>query len=302
MLRSGGLALSDRSILRPMLVSIDGKRSTPADAQVSVFDRGFLFGDAIYEVVCTHGGRLFQLEAHLDRLQDSGAAIGLDVEPWREPLKAEIQALLSQLTPPGERYVRIMLTRGQSPDFDLHGADDAPPLRVVMVKPLPAWPEQLFRVGMRLRAVRPEEIVSRIAPAVKSNNRQANVMAHRFAREAGADDALFVDPSGCVTEGPSWNLFGVTAGQVWTPPLVGGLLPGITRSTVLRLCADLGIPASERTMSLEDALRADELFITSTTRGVMPVSRLDEVKLVLPGPVTDRLRQEWSALAEAGER
>ena len=284
-----------------MLVSIDGERSAPADAQVSVFDRGFLFGDAIYEVVCTHGGRLFQLEAHLDRLQDSGAAIGLDVAPWRDPLKAEIQALMRELPEPGERYVRIMLTRGQSPDFDLHGADDAAPLRVVMVKPLPAWSSHLFSEGMRLKSVRPEEIVSRIAPAVKSNNRQANVMAHRYARDAGADDALFVDPSGCVTEGPSWNLFGVSEGQVWTPPLVGGLLPGITRSTVLRHCADLGIPATERAVPLEDALSADELFITSTTRGLMPVGRLDGKSYALPGPVTERLRVEWNALAEAGE-
>lgn len=284
-----------------MLISIDGERTTPEQAQVSVFDRGFLFGDAIYEVVATQDGRLFQLEAHLDRLEQSGAAIGLDVSPWRASLAAEVEALIAALPDPGDRYVRIMLTRGQSPGFDLLAGEESTPLRVVLVKPLPPWPEHYYREGISLKSVSPDEVVARISPSVKSNNRQANLMAHRIAREAGADDALFVDPEGCVSEGPSWNLFGVTKGQLWTPPLVGGILPGITRSTVLRLCRDLGIPAEERPIRLEEAQGADELFVTSTTRGLMSVARLDEVELVTERPVTEQLSLAWQALAKAGE-
>lgn len=284
-----------------MILSIDGVRTAPAEATVSVFDRGFLFGDAIYEVVATQEGRLFQLEAHLDRLEESGAAIGLDVSPWRETLVAEVQELVDALDSPGERYVRIMLTRGQSPGFDLLASEETTPLRVVLVKTLPPWPEHYYREGISLKSVRPDEIVARISPSVKSNNRQANLMAHRIAREAGADDALFVDPEGCVSEGPSWNLFGVHEGQLWTPPLVGGILPGITRSTVLRLCGDLGIPADERPIRLEEAHQASELFVTSTTRGLMSVARLDEVGYANERPVTERLSAAWRALAKAGE-
>lgn len=284
-----------------MILSIDGVRTAPEEARVSVFDRGFLFGDAIYEVVATQDGRLFQLEAHLDRLEESGAAIGLDVSPWRETLVAEIQELVDALPEPGDRYVRIMLTRGQSPGFDLLAGEEATPLRVVLVKPLPPWPEHYYRDGISLKSVRPDEIVARISPSVKSNNRQANLMAHRIAREAGADDALFIDPEGCVSEGPSWNLFGVSEGRVWTPPLVGGILPGITRSTVLRLCKDLGISAAERPIRLEEAHAAAELFVTSTTRGLMSVARLDEVDFAAERPVTERLSAAWRALAKAGE-
>lgn len=284
-----------------MLISIDGERTAPAAAQVSVFDRGFLFGDAIYEVVATQDGRLFQFEAHLDRLEESGAAIGLEVRPFRATLVEEVEALVADLKDPGERYVRIMMTRGASPGFDLLAADEVAPLRVVLAKALAPWPAHFYEEGITLKCVRPDEIVARISPSVKSNNRAANVMAHRIAREAGADDALFVDPDGCVSEGPSWNLFGVTGGRIWTAPLVGGILPGITRSTVLRLCAELGIVAEERPVTVQDARGADELFVTSTTRGVMSVARLDEVTLSSERPVTARLSEAWRSLAKAGE-
>lgn len=284
-----------------MLISLNGVRTPPDQATLSVFDRGFLFGDAIYEVICTHGGRPFLLGAHLDRLEASGAAIGLDVAAMRAGLEAEIQGLVAdaQRSPDApELYIRIMITGGHSPDFNLLSAQ-GPPLQVVLVKPLPAWDERLFSEGMTLRSVRPEEIVGRIAPWVKSNNRQANVMAHRLAREAGFDDALFVDPEGNVTEGPTWNLFAVHEGRVTTPPIEGGLLPGITRQTVLDLGPKLGIEIREALLSIERALASDELFVTSTTRGLMPVKALDGQLLApVPGPLTQRLRQGFLDLIQ----
>jgi branched-subunit amino acid aminotransferase/4-amino-4-deoxychorismate lyase len=140
-------------------------------------------------------------------------------------------------------------------------------------------------------------VVGRIAPWVKSNNRQANVMAHRHAREQGYDDALFVDPNGNVTEGPTWNAFAVSGGTVLTPPLVGGLLPGITRGLILELCETAGIACEERELSLEEFKAADELFITSTTRGVMPVGTLDGESVgAVPGAITATLAEALKAL------
>jgi branched-chain amino acid aminotransferase len=281
-----------------MLISINGVRTPADEATISIFDRGFLFGDAVYDVIRTSGRSLFQLEAHLHRLQRSGEAIGLDVASLRPALEDAIEGLLADSPPDGEVYVRIMITRGSSPDLDLLEAS-GPPCWIVIVKPLEPFESRLYREGIRLMSIRPDEIVGRIAPWVKSNNRQANVMAHRVAREQGHDDALFVDPEGNVTEGPTWNLFCVKDGAVATPPLAGGLLPGITRSLVVQLCAELGIDCQERALSLDEARSADELFITSTTRGVMPVGRLDGEAIgdgTVPGPVTARLADSLQTL------
>ncbi|MBX3470201.1 MAG: aminotransferase class IV [Planctomycetes bacterium] len=281
-----------------MLVSINGELVDPAAATVSIFDRGFLFGDAIYEVTRTVHRRPFHLDLHLDRLERSGDAIELDVRPLRAPLVAEIDRLIAALPDERDLVVRIMVTRGQSPGLDLFAAE-GPPLWILWVKTLDGFRPELYERGLRILSVSPDEIVARVSPGVKSNNRQANVMVHRHARQEGYDDGLFVDPSGVVTEGPTWNLFVVKSGQVITPPLERGVLEGITRGLVLRLCARLDVPAHVREITLDEARAADELFITSTTRGVMPVRELDQVELPgAPGPVTRRLRQ---ALVESME-
>ncbi len=282
-----------------MLVSLNGVRTDPEAATLSIFDRGFLFGDAIYEVICVYAGRPFQLAEHLARLEQSGAAIGLEIGPLRDGLTTEIEALVAELPADATLYVRVMITRGRSPDFDLLTVE-GPPLQIVMVKPLQPWDPRMTREGLRLLSVGPEEIVGRIAPWVKSNNRQANLMAHRRARERGCDDALLVDPTGNISEGPSWNIFCVHAGEVVTPLLARGILPGITRSTVLGLCAEQGIRAHEREIPLAKALTADEWFITSTTRGVMPVAVLDHRAPgdPPPGPVTQRLAKTFRDLVD----
>ena len=277
----------------PMLISMNGVRTPAEAAKLSIFDRGFLFGDAIYEVIATHHGRSpFHLDAHLDRLERSGAATGIDVPALRPALEGEISSLVADAPGSGELYIRIMITRGESPGLDLL-AGAGPPTWIVMVKPLPAWERRHLETGVRLLSVRPEEIVGRVAPWVKSNNRQANVMAHSLARGRGYDDSLFVDPTGNVTEGPSWNVFCVEDGEVVTPPLERGLLPGITRGLIIGLCAELGIPCREALVSLEEARGADEVFLTSTTRGVMAVAELDARPYCggqTPGPITRRLR------------
>lgn len=271
-----------------MLMSINGRDTEPGAATVSVFDRGFLFGDAIYEVARTVGRRPFHLQDHLDRLERSGEAIGLDVGALRAGLEAEIARLIANSPGDGELVIRLMITRGSAPRLDIDDVE-GPPVWIVWVKPMARPTPELRRRGMRLMSVEPDALVARISPGVKSNNRQANVMAHRLAREAGFDDGLFVDPAGLVTEGPTWNLFLVAGGRLITPPLERGILAGITRSLVLEHARKLGIPTEEREVPLATARAADEMFITSTTRGVMPVGALDERAFTLPGPITERV-------------
>jgi branched-chain amino acid aminotransferase len=282
-----------------MLVSINGRSVDPATATVSIFDRGFIFGDAIYEVIRTVHRRPFHLDLHLDRLQRSGDAVALDVAPMRERLTREVERLLALMPGDDDVSIRIMITRGETPTLDLLAAD-GPPTWIVWVKPLEPWRKELFEKGMRIQSVSPDSIVARVSPGVKSNNRQANITVHRLARQNGFDDGLFVDPSGVVTEGPTWNLFIVKAGTVVTPPLERGILEGITRGLVLRLCERLPIPSTVREVTLDEAHHADEMFITSTTRGIMPVAQLDDVRLpATPGPITTKLRR---ALMESMER
>ena len=283
-----------------MLMSLDGRDVDPARATVSVFDRGFLFGDAIYEVARTVGRRPFHLDAHLDRLERSGEAIGLDVRPFRGELTREIERLIGRTPGQGELVARVMITRGAAPDLDMNTVDGAP-VRIVWVKPMAAPAPELVKRGMTLMSVEPDALVGRVSPGVKSNNRQANVMAHRLARERGYDDGLFVDPAGRVTEGPTWTLFLVARGRLVTPPLERGILAGITRSLVLEHARQLSIPAEEREVLLAEARAADEMFITSTTRGVMPVGKLDQRAFApVPGPVTARLRQALEADYRSG--
>ncbi|MEZ6186502.1 MAG: aminotransferase class IV [Planctomycetota bacterium] len=280
---------------------LNGERVAPEAAQVSIFDRGFLFGDAIYEVVRTYGRQPVLLPEHLERLTRSGEAIGLDVPALRPTLEREVAQLIES-APPGELYVRIMLTRGRAMDMGL-GTVEGEPTRIVWVKPLESFPPEHYARGIRLQGVRPDAIVARIAPGVKSNNRQSNVMAYTAAREAGFDDALFVDPQGLVTEGPTWNAFFVLAGELVTPPVERGILEGITRSKVLSLAAEFEIPHAVREVPLDEALGASEAFITSTTRGLMPVGQLDDARFTpIPGPVTARLQAALGAHMDAAQR
>ena len=274
-----------------MLVMLNGKRVDPDEAQVSIFDRGFLFGDAIYEVVRTYGRIPVLLPEHLERLTRSGEAIDLDVAALRERIEREVSELIEASPQDGELYVRIMLTRGSCHDMGL-GTVEGEPTRIVWVKPLVAFPAEHYTQGIRLQAIGPDAIVARISPNVKSNNRQSNVMAYNAAQAAGFDDALFVDPGGRVTEGPTWNAFFVLDETLVTPPLERGILEGITRRKVLSLCDELGIPKAVRELDLAEAERASEAFITSTTRGVMPVGQLNETRFSpIPGPLTARLQQ-----------
>jgi len=279
-----------------MLLTLNGRRTDPAQATVSVFDRGFLFGDAIYEVITTVAGRRpFHLGAHLERLARSGDAIGLDVRGMRADLDREIAELIADAPGEDELTIRIMITRGAAPDVGLDTVV-GPPVRIVLVKPIVAFPP----APLRLISVAPDDVVGRVSPGVKSNNRQSNVMAHLLARERGRDDGLFVDPSGCVTEGPTWNVFCVRGGRVVTPPLERGILAGITRQLVFDLAGELGLPAEERAIPLEEARAADEVFVTSTTRGVKPVAELDDAEFPAPGPVTTRLADALRARMARG--
>jgi branched-chain amino acid aminotransferase len=297
----------------PTIVNLDGTIVPPPQARISVFDRGFLYGDSVYEVIRTYGGRPFELDAHLVRLRHSADRIGFSPK-WDAPrVEAEIARTLEasrggDVPDPaaapwnaGERYVRVVMTRGAG-EIGLDPALAVDPVAVIIVQPLAGAPARAYAEGVKaaivgVRRASPEAI----DPSAKTGAHLTHVLALREARAAGAYEALLLDDRGFVTEGSSSNVFAVRAGRLATPPLAAGILEGVTRGVVLRLARELGVAAEETPLRPEDLEGADEVFITSTIREIVPVTRLGDrpVGSGGPGPLTRRLHAAFRALASA---
>ena len=278
-------------------VYMNGRVCLPEDAKISVFDRGFLYGDSVYETIGTTGGRLFAAEEHLVRLERSAGRIGLHAPPRAEMERAIAETVAAAGN--AESRVRIMLTRGVG-KLDLDPASTNDTQLVVFVFPLGAPTAEMYARGVSAAIVSvTRNSPQAIDPAVKSGNYLNNVLAVGEARRSGAYEAILCAADGSVAEGGSSNVFAVRAGVVRTPPLDVGILDGITRGKVIALCGRAGIPCEEIRISPDELRGADEVFITSATRAVLPVTRIDErpVGAGVPGPVTRRLMALFAELA-----
>jgi branched-chain amino acid aminotransferase len=282
-----------------------GGRVVPAEeARISVLDRGFLYGDSVFETFGTVRGRPFALREHLDRLVRSAARVGIRLPP-REVLETAVHETLAAAAN-SESRVRVTVSRGQGGELDPATADDS--RLVVIVQPLaPPDPELVARGAKAAIVARTRTPRESLDPLVKSGNYMNSVLAMGEARvrQPGAHEAILLSLSGSVAEGSSSNVFAVSAGWVRTPALAVGILDGITRAKVLDLCKAHGIPSIEVDfMSPHELRTADEVFLTSSLRGVLPVTVLDGVLLGdgAPGPVTRRLIELYHALAGAEAR
>ena len=302
-LGGGDLTISDQTTTQPtaVQVSIDGEPCRQDDARISVLDHGFLFGDSVYDVVRTEQGIPFAMDTHLDRLDASARRIGLEIGWTRDQICDAIARNLVSAGRSGDSMVRIVVTRGIGPlDISTDGCN-APRLIVISV-PLRRYPESSTREGIALSLVTTMRNPSRsLDPSIKSGNYLNNVLALREARRSGAVDAVMLNEHGLLTECTTSNLFFVSDSRLCTPKLECGLLAGITRSHLLDLASADGIPTSEEAFRADDLLAADEIFITSTTKDVLPVARVGDAtpRLPVPGPVTSRLMQLHAAHVKA---
>jgi branched-chain amino acid aminotransferase len=282
-------------------VYIGGKVCLPEEAKISVFDRGFLYGDSVYETIGTAYGKMFAAKDHLDRLERSATRIGLRVPP-----RAEIEAAIRDTVAAAanvESRVRVILTRGSGKlDLDPASVDDTQ--LVVIVFPLGAPSAEMYAKGVAVAVVSiTRNSPSALDPEVKSGNYLNNVLALGEARRrSGAYEAILCSADGTVAEGSTSNIFAVMGGQVRTPPREAGILDGITRAKVITLCRDHDVPFAQKPFTPDELRAADEAFITSATRGVLPVTRIDERPLGdgLPGPVTRQLMALYDELARRG--
>ncbi len=281
----------------PLRINIDGRILSESRARVPVLDRGFLYGDSVYEVLRTYGGRLFAETSHLRRLERSAAGLALDLPP-RARLRREIRRTMAAAAE-AESYVRVIVTRGVGP-ITLDPTSARKPCTVIVAKAFEPFPDAAYRRGLRVHipGIR-RNAREALDPSIKSGNYLNSVLALGAARRAGCDDALLLDGRGRITEATSANVFVVLRGTLCTPPLDAGILEGVTRGLLLRLAAADGMRCAERHLRPADLRRADEVLLTSTLREVMPVVRVDRAVVGdgRPGPVARRLRELLQAYA-----
>ena len=292
----------------PNLCNVDGTVVPEAEAVVPVLDRGFLFGDSVYEVTRTHDGIPFAWRDHLDRLRGSAAGLGMEIAATDRELMGRVVATVdaARSGPDADRecYVRVIVTRGTgtAPNIALAHAP-GPQRMVILVRPLVDHrPGRVTRLAIvpRLRNDR-----RALDPAIKSGNYLNNVLGLAEAQRQGADDCLFLNTDGRITEASTANAWLVDAtGRVVTPPLTAGLLAGITRRIVLRAAAAAGLTVAEVDLTPDDVATAREAFLSATLRDVAPVSHIDGRALPdgAPGPITTRLIDAFEGEAAAQSR
>jgi branched-chain amino acid aminotransferase len=280
--------------------SVNGIIMPAAEARVSVLDNGFAFGDSVYEVMRTYGGQAFEPGRHFRRLRTSAGRLGIEVRATDTELMEQVEALLARAGS-GESYVRIILTRGVG-DCSYDFTRIAGPTLVMIQKALAAYPVRHYDEGIRVAAVGVRRNHPKaLDPAIKSSNLLNNILAAREAQARGCDEPVLLNQEGFLAEGASTNLFVVSEGRFRTPPLSTGILAGITREVVIELLAGLSLPCQETPLHLDDLRDADEAFMTSTTREVVPVRQLDDTPIGdgRPGPYTSRLIDAFRAYAPA---
>ena len=276
-----------------ILISVNGTLPPRAEAMVSVFDSGFMLGDGVWEGLRLHRGKIAFLEAHLDRLYEGAKAIAMDIGITRAQMEARIDAVIDGNQMRGEAgvHIRLMVTRGirSTPYQDPRVLIS--PATIVIVPEFKAPLPTTIETGIRLFTVH----VRRGDPAVQdqklnSHSKLNCITACIQATQAGADEALMLDPHGFVATCNSTHFFIVRKGEVWTSS--GDYCLGeITRSNVIQVCREAGIPVFEKNFSLTDVYGADEAFVTGTFAGVVPVTDIDG-RAITParGPMVERLQ------------
>jgi len=277
-----------------MKIYLDGKFVDEADAKVSVFDHGLLYGDGVFEGIRLYGGNVFRLEAHLERLEYSAKAILLQLPLGRAELREAVCATcrVNGLT---DAYIRLVVTRGVG-DLGLAPWLCPKPTLFIITSRISLYPQEHYDNGLAIVTVPTRRSgPAALPPTVKSLNYLNNILGKIEARQFGALEAIMLNDQGYVAECTADNLFIVHRGAIITPSASQGALQGITRGTVFDLAAELGVAIRESNLTRYDVWCADECFLTGTGAEIIPVSRLDgrEIGAGRPGPVTQQVMQAF---------
>jgi len=278
-------------------IFIDGQWYAKADAKISVFDHGLLYGDGVFEGMRSYGGKVFRMKDHLDRLYDSARAIHLTIPMTPAEMEAAVyQTLkLNQLV---DGYVRLVVTRGMG-DLGLNPYLCPRASVIIIADKISLYPAKLYDEGMEIvTASTVRNHPAAVSPRIKSLNYLGSILAKIEGLQAGCNEALMLNLNGEVAECTADNIFLVKNGQVATPHVNAGILDGITRRAVIDLAGEAGLAVTETTLTRHDVYVAEECFLTGTAAEVIPVIKVDSRPIGdgRVGPVTKQLIAAFKAL------
>lgn len=278
---------------------IDGRLYPKDEAKVSVLDHGLLYGDGVFEGIRAYGGRVFRLEAHLDRLWAGAQTLMLQIPMSREELR---QAVLATLRANGLRdaYIRLVVTRGVG-DLGLDPRKCPRPTVIIITDTISLYPPELYEKGMEVVSVSTRKNIHQaLSPNIKSLNYLNQILGRLEVNRMGAPEGIMLNADGYVAEATADNIFIVARGTLITPPATAGILEGITRNAVMELAVREGIPLEERLFTLHALYNADECFLTGTGAEVVPVVRVDgrTIGAGVPGQITLRLMKAFRELVQ----
>jgi branched-chain amino acid aminotransferase len=278
-------------------VYIDGQLYAKEDAKISVYDHGLLYGDGVFEGIRSYGGKVFRMEAHLDRLWSSAKAILLTIPISREEMATAIEKTLA-VNGIQDGYIRVVVTRGIG-TLGLDPNRCSRPNVIIITDYFALYPEELYRKGLEIVTVSVQRNhPAALSPRIKSLNYLNNILAKIEGQQAGCVEALMLNHKGEVAECTGDNIFLVRDGELLTPSMESGILEGITREAVIELARAAGIAVHEVPLTKHDVYIADECFLTGSAAEVVPVVKVDSrvIGCGVPGPMTRSLIERFHKL------
>lgn len=278
-------------------VWINGKYYDKADAKISVYDHGLLYGDGVFEGMRSYSGRVFRHEEHVARLYQSARAIALTIPISQEQMRAAVVDALATNNL-HNAYIRLVVTRGAG-SLGLDPRKTTDPQIIIIADSISLYPEELYEAGLDIvTASTIRNHPQALNPRIKSLNYLNNIMAKMEGTNAGCLEALMINHKGEIAECTGDNIFLARKGELHTPSIDAGILEGITRDAVIGLAREAGILVVERTMDRHDVYTADECFLTGTAAEVIPVVKCDGRPIGdgKPGPITRDLRRRFQDL------
>ena len=282
-----------------MKVYINGKFLDQADAKISVFDHGFLYGDGIFEGIRLYSGCIFRLEEHLERLEYSAKAILLDL-PWTRKQISDATCESCRVNGLKDGYIRLIVSRGVG-SLGLSPKSCATPQLIIIADKIQLYPPEFYEQGLKIITVPTRRCnPAALPPTIKSLNYLNNILAKIEAQNLGFHEAVMLNDQGYIAECTGDNLFLVHKGKLFTPPFSAGALSGITRGAVLDIAKKLKMPVEEKNLTRYDAWIADEIFITGTAAEVVAIIEMDGrvIGTGKPGATTKKITAAFKRIVK----
>ncbi len=284
-------------MFRSPVVWLNGSFVTStSDARVSIFDRGYLHGDSVFETLRAYGGRVFRGREHLERFDRAADLLGI-VVPHREEIPHLTREAVARLDPAADAAIRVTVSRGEGPP-GIATLDCKAPVLSITAQPLHPYPPEYYRTGIATSTVSVRRVPPECLPSeVKTGNYLPSVLARRELDAKGMIEGIMLAIDGQVVCGTVSNVFAVRGGDLWTPPSASGCREGVTRAALLELAPRVGLRPTERRLEVKDLALADEVFFANTIMECLPVSSLNgHAYAAAPGPVTRALQRAFSNL------